>query len=275
MQGLRGIAAIFVVSSHVCLCFWTFLIPPTRKETSTYLFQRPFFRLVIQGNAWVAVFFVLLGFVNSLKTVQLARAGAVNDAFNSLVASIYRRACRMVLPAAAVTVLSWLLCQLGAYRLAYQTDSFWLTKTSPRPSTSWISAIGDLIHELVRTWTEAANVYDQPQWTLLHLFKGALYVILTLLATVKASPTFRIVMEIVLYLWCWKTLDRMTPSIPVPGSSLANHLWISIWHLHLCWNDPSRVVHDRNSHSKANVCRPASNPDWICYSRAVSVLLSK
>ena len=217
VQGLRGIAAIFVVSSHVCLCFWTFLIPPSRRESSTYLFQRPFFRLVIQGNAWVAVFFVLLGFVNSLKTVQLARAGAVNDAFNSLASSIYRRAGRMVLPAAAVTVLSWVLCQLGAYRLAYQTNSFWLTETSPKPSASWFSALGDLTHELIRTWTEGANEYDQPQWTLLHLFKGSLYVILTLLATAKATPTFRVIMEVVLYLWCWKSLDRMTPPMLVPS----------------------------------------------------------
>jgi hypothetical protein len=183
-------------------------MPPAVGETGQpYLFQRPFFRLIGQGNAWVAVFFILLGFVNSLKTVQLARAGAVNDALNSLATSTFRRTGRLVLPAAAVTVLSWWFCQLGTFELASRTDSFWLRDTSPKPSVSWVAAVGDLFSQLVNTWTEAKNVYDQPQWALLYLFKGSLYVFTTLLATVNTTPRFRLTAEIVLYMWCWRMND--------------------------------------------------------------------
>lgn len=183
-------------------------MPPAVAETGEqYLFQRPFFRLVGQGNAWVAVFFILLGFVNSLKTVQLARVGAVDDALNSLATSTFRRTARLVLPAAAVTVLSWWFCQWGAFDLASRTDAFWLKDTSPKPSVSWLAAIGDLFRELVNTWTESRNAYDQPQWALLYLLKGSLYVFVTLLATVKTTSRFRLTAEILLYIWCWRAND--------------------------------------------------------------------
>ncbi|KKA18906.1 hypothetical protein T310_7146 [Rasamsonia emersonii CBS 393.64] len=173
-DGLRGIASVFVVSSHVTLCFARYIVPPALAENGpSALFQRPFLRLVGQGNAWVAVFFVLLGFVNSLKTVQLARVGAVNDALNSLASSTFRRTGRLVFPATAVTILAWFFCQLGAFNLATRTDAYWVRTTSPRPSASWVRAIDDLIRQLISTWVYGENAYDQPQWALINLFKGS------------------------------------------------------------------------------------------------------
>lgn len=185
-------------------------MPPALAENGpSALFQRPFLRLVGQGNAWVAVFFVLLGFVNSLKTVQLARVGAVNDALNSLASSTFRRTGRLVFPATAVTILAWFFCQLGAFNLATRTDAYWVRTTSPRPSASWGRAINDLIRQLISTWVYAENAYDQPQWALLNLFKGSLYVFTTLLATVNTTPRFRLCAEAVLYMWCWAVGDGM------------------------------------------------------------------
>jgi peptidoglycan/LPS O-acetylase OafA/YrhL len=197
--------------------------------------------LVGQGTAWVAIFFVLLGFVNSLKAVQLARVGATNDALNSLATSTFRRTGRLVFPAAAVTVLAWFFCQLGAFDLASRTDAYWIRTTSPLPSPSWSRAVDDLIRQLIRTWVEAENAYDQPQWALLNLFKGSLYVFTALLATVNTTPRFRLCAEIVLYMWCWAKNDAivginvfggmilaelsfMRQSMPKSKSTLANLL---------------------------------------------------
>lgn len=208
LQGLRGIASVFVVSSHVTLCFARYVVPPSFGETGQVaLFQRPFFRLVVQGQAFVAIFFVLLGYVNSLKAVQLARAGAVNDALNTLASSAFRRTGRLVFPAAAVTVIAWFFCQLGAFNLARKTDAYWLRETSPRPSPSWAAAISDLVRQLISTWFYGENAYDQPQWALLPLLKGSLYVFMTLLATVNSTPMFRLLAEAILYMWSWAIGD--------------------------------------------------------------------
>ncbi|KAL1969620.1 hypothetical protein VTN77DRAFT_8173 [Rasamsonia byssochlamydoides] len=221
-DGLRGIASIFVVSSHVTLCFARYVVPPALSENGpSALFQRPFLRLVGQGQAWVAVFFVLLGFVNSLKAVQLARVGAVNDALNSLATSTFRRTGRLVFPATAVTIIAWFFCQLGAFELAARTDAYWIRTTSPRPSASWGRAIDDLIRQLISTWVYGSNAYDQPQWALLNLFKGSLYVFTTLLATVNTTPRFRLCAEVVLYMWCWAVGDAIVGINVFAGMILA------------------------------------------------------
>ncbi|KAI9928898.1 hypothetical protein ASPWEDRAFT_169267 [Aspergillus wentii DTO 134E9] len=207
-DGLRGIAAVFVVASHTTLCFARYVVPPSFSETGHIaLFQRPFLRLVGQGQSFVAIFFILLGFVNSLKAVQLARTGAVHDALASLATSAFRRTGRLVFPAALVTVIVWFFCQLGAFQVALKVDAFWLQTTSPRPSRSWGAAVADLLRQLFSTWIYGDNAYDQPQWALVYLFKGSLYVFMTLLATVNATPRFRLFTELVLYMWSWAIGD--------------------------------------------------------------------
>lgn len=193
-------------------------MPPIVVETGeSRLFQLPYLRLVGQGNAWVAVFFVLLGFVNSLKAVQLARAGAVGDALNSLASSTFRRTGRLVFPATAVTAIAWFICQLGGNQLARQTDAWWVRETSAQPSDSWFGAIQDLVVAVVMTWTEGDNPYDQPQWALLHLFKASLYVFLTLLALVNTSSRFRLAAEGFLYIYSWYVGDGMFALVKLPS----------------------------------------------------------
>lgn len=207
-DGLRGIAALFVVASHTCLSFATYLIPPSFAETgNSILFQRPFFRLVIQGQAWVAIFLVLLGFVNALKPLQLARRGATTDALVSLSTGAFRRKWRLVFPAALMTILAWLLCQFGGFQLGRRVDAYWLRATSPQPSSSPGAAVVDLIRQIAGTWMYGENAYDQPQWALLPLFRGSLYVFMTLLALVNTTPLFRLCAQMVLYTNSWITLD--------------------------------------------------------------------
>lgn len=212
-QGLRGVASLFVVSSHLTLCFARSIVPPSiGQDGPSKLFQRPFLRLLGQGNAAVAIFFVLLGFVNSLKPIQQSRSGNVKDALSGLASSSFRRTGRLVFPAAAVTVISWFLCQLGFFKLARMSNAYWLLATSPAPSASWVQAVEDLVRELVYTWVRAENAYDQPQWALQHLFRGSMCAYVVLLATCNATPAFRLSAEIVLYIWSWISNESEPPS---------------------------------------------------------------
>lgn len=227
-----------MVASHTCLSFATYLVPPSFSETgNSILFQRPFFRLIIQGQAWVAIFVVLLGFVNALKPLQLARRGASADALAALSSGAFRRKGRLVVPAALVTVLAWLLCQFGVFQLGRRVDAYWLRATSPKPSPSFGTAIVDLVRQVAGTWMYGENAYDQPQWALLHLFRGSLYVFMTLLALVNTTPLFRLCAQLVLYAYSWATLDCMLGiklSHPLP-KCVANEqfqvLWVSTFSL--------------------------------------------
>ncbi|KFZ18230.1 hypothetical protein V501_01329 [Pseudogymnoascus sp. VKM F-4519 (FW-2642)] len=160
-------------------------------------------RLVIQGQSAVAIFFVLLGFVNSLKTIQLARCGAFTDALTTLSSSSFRRAGRLVIPSMAVTMIAWALCQVGAFQAAHRGHIDWLRRTSPEPSASWLAAGQDLVRGLTSTWLSDSNSYDPDLWTVKHLFKGTLLVYTTLLVTISVTPRSRLFVEIMLYISSW------------------------------------------------------------------------
>ncbi|EEH39894.1 hypothetical protein PAAG_02083 [Paracoccidioides lutzii Pb01] len=231
-DGLRGIASIYVVASHITLCFARSLIPPSKgQDGPATLFQRPFFRLIAQGNAFVSIFFVLLGFCNSLRALQLSRAGCIHDALSTLSTSSLRRPSRLVIPAAVVTVGSWLLCQLNFYYLAQRSDAFWLQTTTPVPSASWRQAVADLVKELISTWVHGENWYDQPQWALLHLFRGSMVIFTVLLATVNTTIPFRITAELLLYLWSWVSNDSIVLINVFAGMILAELSFHTLPHL--------------------------------------------
>ena len=204
MKGLRGIASIFVVSSHMVLCFARRLVLPCcgYDEKSFLLFQLPILRLVAQGQAWVAIFFILSGYVNALKPIKLSRAGNVETALLNLAQSSFRRSFRLVLPAAAATVISWAVCQMGAFEIARNSDAYWLYTYTPAPSASWGTGLEDLVNGLRATWTIGiVNPYDQPQWALIYLFQGSMMVFIGLLITINLTPFYRSLTLTLFALW--------------------------------------------------------------------------
>ncbi|OCT48985.1 hypothetical protein CLCR_04854 [Cladophialophora carrionii] len=203
-QGLRGIAAVFVVSSHVVICYARILIPPCCAPSSStpYLFQRPIFRLVASGHSWVAIFFILMGFVNALKPLQLVRSGEVDKALQKLASSSFSRIFRLVLPATAATIISWLICNLGLDSMSAQSDAYWLHENTPAPSSSWSSAFADLFHGLTATWMFGdQNPYDQPQWALVYLLQGSIMIISALSLVATMTPSWRTTTLFLLAYW--------------------------------------------------------------------------
>ncbi|KAJ4290633.1 hypothetical protein N0V90_010851, partial [Kalmusia sp. IMI 367209] len=206
-DGLRGIAAIYVAASHLVLCFGRHFIPPCCADDDTqtpWLFQRPILRLIASGHSWVAIFFVLLGFVNALKPIKQARSGDSDSALVGLSTAAFRRSFRLVLPATVATVISWILCQLGAYEIARNSDAYWLYLNTPPPTESWCMAIEDLVRALMATWRLGdSNPYDQPQWALIYLLQGSIMAFFVLLATVQLTSVWRSVTIALCLFWSW------------------------------------------------------------------------
>ncbi|KAL8721971.1 MAG: hypothetical protein Q9225_001446 [Loekoesia sp. 1 TL-2023] len=204
-DGLRGIAAVFVMFSHLSIAFARWIVLPSfGKGGQVLLMQRPIFRLVGQGAAWVALFIILSGFVNSLKPIKLARGGNTDPALSNLAVSSFRRSFRLVLPATAATVISWFITQFGAYETAKKSNAYWLYTTSPNPSSSWGTALEDLLRAMRTTWTyNPDNPYDQPQWALIYLLQGSMFVFTALLVTINLTPRWRVLTIMFLYFWSW------------------------------------------------------------------------
>ena len=118
-----------------------------------------------------------------------------------------------MLPAAAATVLSWVICQMGLYEMARNGDAYWLYTYTPVMSYSWGMALEDLIRAMRATWTLGTiNVYDQPQWALIYLLMGSMMVFCALLMTVNLRPGWRMatlgVFALWSFDWSYKNRDR-------------------------------------------------------------------
>ena len=143
-----------------------------------------------------------MGFVNALKPLKLARAGQADTACSKLSASALSRIFRLVFPAAAATVVSWVITQLGFYETGRQSDAFWLANNTPVASENIFVAVVDLKNALRDTWfLHRENPYDQPQWALIYLLQGSMMVILALLITVNMTLTWRTLCLAVLGQW--------------------------------------------------------------------------
>ena len=237
----------------------------------SHLMQKPFFRLVGQGPAWVALFFILMGFVNALRPIKLARAGEVESALKNLGVSSFKRSFRLFLPATTATILSWFVCQLGAYETARQSDAYWLYTTSPLPSESWGTAVVDLLSAIRQTWSFLPdNPYDQPQWALLYLFQGSMFVFTALLVTVNLKPYFRVAVLVLCYFWSFtwsiKIGDRMFKALCM--QNLANFVWqrLSVstssqgcsWSNSITQNTLSFCLHIRYTSLRPSLCLASS-----------------
>lgn len=247
-QGLRGIAAVFVMCSHLTLCFARWIVPPNfGEDKGSALMQRPIFRLVGQGPAWVACFFILSGFVNALKPVKLARAGNTETALSNLAVSSFRRSFRLFLPATTATIISWFITQLGAYETARQTDAYWMYSTSPAKSASWWDAIGDLARAIQTTWCYwPNNPYDQPQWALLYLLQGSMFVFTALLVTINLTPRFRMASLALLCVWSisWgsRLADRTLHNLSF--GRVTDICTSSLWLQRFCGRPAGRIQSD-------------------------------
>ncbi|KAL9002575.1 MAG: hypothetical protein Q9188_004504 [Gyalolechia gomerana] len=210
IDGLRGIASGLVVTAHICRSLVPHLLSPAMSDKlPPTLFQLPFIRCLFMGRASVAIFALVTGYVNSLGPLKRSRAGNVDAALAGLAKSAFRRFGRFMIPAMVATTLSWLACQLGAYKVAHFANSAWIRETSPVPSSSFAGAFYDLFQNLGTTWIDGFNTYDRIQWTLTYLLKGSMMTYLSLFALVYVKPRWRMAIIAGMFYFEWKSGDAL------------------------------------------------------------------
>jgi hypothetical protein len=172
------------------------------------IWQYPFIRLIATGRPSVIMFFILTGFVNSLKPMKQSRAGSFDSALTGLVSSASRRCAQLVLPATITTLIAWTLCQLGAFNLARRLESEWFRTTTPPSSDSLESALWNLYKNIITTWKTWVNEYERVQWTMAPLLRSSNLVYITMLATMYAKSHTRMLVCVAMYIWFWLCAER-------------------------------------------------------------------
>ncbi|EDN96732.1 hypothetical protein SS1G_01658 [Sclerotinia sclerotiorum 1980 UF-70] len=121
LDGLRGVASLFVFFCHYTEENVQFMIPsyglPIDDPVPSSFMQLPFFRVIYSGRPMVHIFFVISGFVLSLKPLKLARAHNYADLQTTLSSSVFRRGMRLFLPTTASTFMVMIFIRMRWVRV--------------------------------------------------------------------------------------------------------------------------------------------------------------
>ncbi|TVY82707.1 hypothetical protein LSUE1_G005721 [Lachnellula suecica] len=207
-QGLRGIASVLVVITHINRAFNEQLFLPTTEEGAAPQFlQYPIVRVFVQGRTTIPIFSLVTGYVCALKPIRQFLAGDQDKALTGITKSAFRRIPRLVLPSWLATIIIWTFTELGGFLLTKHVSSFWLIYTSPNQLPIG-TAIMKLLRTMGSTFTTGVNDYDGHQWTLLPLLKGAYLVFSMLYATAYMKSRYRMMAELAMVGYFWAANDR-------------------------------------------------------------------
>lgn len=120
LDGLRGVAALFVVFHHYAINFTASSFDgwhTGEPGSHDWFFLFPLVRVIHSGRFMVIIFFIISGYVLSLQGLKLARSGDKEKLLDSLTSSVFRRWIRLHVPVIASTFLAFLLARGAVWTL--------------------------------------------------------------------------------------------------------------------------------------------------------------
>ncbi|KAL2882051.1 hypothetical protein SGCOL_002309 [Colletotrichum sp. CLE4] len=119
LDGLRGVASLIVFFCHFTekhVGWFTaraYGIPDENDHVASSPLQLPFLRVIFSGRPMVHIFFIISGFVLSLKSLKQARKHDYDGLHRTLSSSVFRRGFRLFLPTTASTFMILIMIRLG------------------------------------------------------------------------------------------------------------------------------------------------------------------
>ncbi|KAK3687650.1 acyltransferase family-domain-containing protein [Podospora appendiculata] len=188
LDGLRGVAALTVYIFHFGYLWFPVLRNGYGSTDSDHLiWQLPVLRALHSGRASVTVFFVISGYVLSLRTLTIIYNGQTDKVLDALAGSVFRRPFRLYLPIVVSTGIAAVLTRfnnvfipnIGGGEIPPEQP------TSSQQFWHWLEVTIKTINPF-RSLTGRQNLwgndYNGHLWTIPFEFKGSLLVFFLLLA---------------------------------------------------------------------------------------------
>ncbi|CAK7211617.1 hypothetical protein SCUCBS95973_001176 [Sporothrix curviconia] len=175
LDGLRGVAAFFVVWHHASLLWFSWIIHHGygSERGAHWLIQLPIVRLVISGPPHVSVFFVISGYALSYKPLRLSRQGRLAEAAEAINSGVFRRYTRLFLMPLVVSLVAALMTYLDLYGGKDWKGVAIPTRRPPQAATlwgqfhHWLRSFITMVNPLSTTLSRGMFfMYDQNEWTL-------------------------------------------------------------------------------------------------------------
>jgi peptidoglycan/LPS O-acetylase OafA/YrhL len=203
LDGLRGIAAFFVIIWHFAYAYFNGVDFGYGHPSGDHnrIWQLPIVKLFYSGHPMVAVFFVASGISLSLKPLRLLRSKQWEALLKNLVSSTFRRPMRLFLPCVASTFAVVLMCQMGIYEHTrpWATNAFFRTgwreyhvKTEETMGKQLYHWFWDLVKwSNLWKWDFDNTQYDVHLWTIPVEFRCSLELFVTILGLSRLKPKLR------------------------------------------------------------------------------------
>lgn len=224
LDGVRGVAAFFVFCSHWS-GGWT-LQPQWGYGSLPYdydpangppavpnnlFIQLPFVRVIITGRACVTVFFVISGYVLSIKPLSTIYKGQYDKVYEGLAGAVFRRFLRLWMPILVITFGIAVLRQIPL-PLPFRDTSTGLSTVQHIPGFfnqlhHWFWNMATFINPwrpdcgLSRDSVCAAPSYNGVLWTIPPEIKYSMAVFMFLLAFTKARRWIHVSVVSFVMLW--------------------------------------------------------------------------
>ncbi|KAF6794964.1 hypothetical protein CSOJ01_13580 [Colletotrichum sojae] len=206
LDGLRGVAAFTVYIFH----YGYLWMPKLRKGFASepdndWFWQRPIIRVLHSGRASVTVFFVISGYVLTLKTLKMIHARRNDQVLHALSGSAFRRPLRLFLPISVATFMIALICRGGWY----------MRDPSYAPVPPVAETFNAQMHHLFWDFVDLVNPfkgiknrenirgmdYDGHLWTIPIEFRGSLLVFVLLLTFARARRCVHAAASMMVVVW--------------------------------------------------------------------------
>ncbi|KAJ9640828.1 hypothetical protein H2204_003117 [Knufia peltigerae] len=245
LDGLRGLACLFVFHAHYAYSFSNCLEEAPPEVLSTRFMYQPFISLLWSGIAMVDVFFFISGYVLVSKPLRLLYAHNTSTALSSISSAVFRRAFRLYLPSMAMILIASVMAGLGLFDAGnnfydMRHDDVKGPQEQPPPRLSSLAAqfysgLKDCYRLMDNTipWGKAnfpyesedaarpsGIVYDRHLWTIPVEFRCSMLVFVILLATARIRRKWRLCVQVAFLVNCLFT-ERYPESLFVAGMLLA------------------------------------------------------
>ncbi|KAK2002625.1 acyltransferase [Colletotrichum falcatum] len=201
LDGLRGVASFIVYFCHFTekhVPWYTarsYGDPDERDPAASSPLQLPFLRVIYSGRPMVHIFFVISGFVLSLKSLKQARKHDYDGLHRTLSSSVFRRGFRLFLPTAASTFIIMVMIRLG-----------WTGKPLP---TLWEQLVDwkDAVWRITFSWQWDITQflpYDVHLWTIPIEFSHSLLLFVVLTGVSRMKTYLRLASVFAIMVYCLK-----------------------------------------------------------------------